>query len=53
MVDLPSTMVDLAYTMVDLANIDPSRYQEAYMGSSPVLDKSKSWFICPSTRLVS
>ena len=23
------------------------------MGSSPVLDKSKSWFMCHSTRLVS
>ena len=33
--------------------LEPSRDQEAYMGSSPVLDKSKSWFICPSTRLVS
>ena len=28
-------------------------FTKAYMGSSPVLDKSKSWFICPSTRLVS
>ena len=33
--------------------VEPSRYQEAYMGSSPALDKSKSWFIYPSTRLVS
>ena len=36
-----------------VAELERSRYQEAYMGSSPVLDKSKSWFIYPSTRLVS
>ena len=33
--------------------LDRTRSQEAYMGSSPVLDKSESWVMSPGTRLAS